>query len=115
MPTLGTAIFTWRKGDLIGTDELGNRYYRERKGLRRWVMYANGIEASVVPPEWDAWLHGTIELPPSESPPKVKNWEQDHEPNMTGTASAYHPPGSLKRGGERRRATGDYEAWRPDG
>jgi NADH:ubiquinone oxidoreductase subunit len=115
VPTLGTTLFTWLNGDQIGTDSLGNRYYRERKGDRRWVMYTNGIEASGVPPEWDAWLHGTVELPPSEAPPEIKSWELEHVPNMAGTAAAYHPPGSLERGGHRDGATGDYEAWRPEG
>ena len=114
VPTLGTALFTWRKGELIGTDSQGNGYYRERNGNKRWVMYSNGIEASEVPPEWDAWLHGTVDLPPSEAPPVLKEWEQDHIPNMTGTSAAYHPTGSLERGGTRHRATGDYEAWEPE-
>jgi NADH:ubiquinone oxidoreductase subunit len=26
---------------------------------------------------------------------------------------AYVPPGHERRGGQRQRATGDYEAWRP--
>jgi NADH:ubiquinone oxidoreductase subunit len=27
---------------------------------------------------------------------------------------AYHPPGSVLRGGQRARATGDYEPWTPE-
>jgi len=27
---------------------------------------------------------------------------------------AYHPPGSILRGGRRARATGDYEPWTPE-
>jgi NADH:ubiquinone oxidoreductase subunit len=114
-PTIGTALFTWRKGELVGTDAQENRYFRERNGDRRWVMYNGDVEASRVPPEWDAWLHYTVNSPPSESPPEVKPWEQDHEANLTGTSGAYHPAGSLERGGLRAPATGDYEAWRPEG
>ena len=33
---------------------------------------------------------------------------------MTGTPYAYHPPGSILRGGHRARATGDYEPWTPE-
>jgi NADH:ubiquinone oxidoreductase subunit len=33
---------------------------------------------------------------------------------MTGTRFAYHPPGSILRGGVRAPATGDYEAWTPE-
>src|SRR5712691_6776670 len=30
--TIGTRLFTWWKGELVGTDELANRYYREKGG-----------------------------------------------------------------------------------
>ncbi|MCA3752516.1 MAG: NADH:ubiquinone oxidoreductase subunit NDUFA12, partial [Phenylobacterium sp.] len=36
------------------------------------------------------------------------------QPNLTGTIHAWRPKGSITRGGERARATGDYEAWRPE-
>lgn len=112
--TLGTRLFTWRKGQLVGTDAEGNRYYRERKGDRRWVIYNGVVEASRVPPEWHAWLHRLVDSPPSERPLPTKPWEKEHMPNLTGTAGAYFPPGSLNEGGRRARATGDYEAWQPE-
>jgi NADH:ubiquinone oxidoreductase subunit len=31
--TLGTRLLTWLRGELVGTDSFGNRYYRE-KGSR---------------------------------------------------------------------------------
>jgi len=34
---------------------------------------------------------------------------------MTGTAHAYRPAGALEQGGKRAAATGDYEAWSPEG
>ena len=64
-----------------------------------------------VPPEWHAWLHYTVDQPLEPSPDKP--WIKEHQPNLTGTAAAYSPPGDDRRGGERARATGDYEAWRP--
>ena len=35
--TLGTRLLTWLRGELVGTDSLGNRYYREKgnRPLRR--------------------------------------------------------------------------------
>ena len=30
--TLNTLFHTWRKGELVGEDEFGNRYYRTRGG-----------------------------------------------------------------------------------
>lgn len=117
---LGTWWFTRRRGELVGTDEYGNRYYRERgardwRSERRWVVYAGEgeIEPSTVPPGWNAWLHHNREKPPSEEPLPTKRWEKPHEPNRSGTPEAWFPPGDERRGGRRQPATGDYEAWRP--
>ena len=52
--------------------------------------------------------------PPTVSAPKTKEWEREYLPNMSGTADAMRPPGSLARSGKRPRATGDYEAWKPE-
>lgn len=114
--TIGTILFTWAKGKLIGTDSQGNRYYTERRARtghrqRRWVLYNGAVEASRVPAEWHAWLHYTVDEP--LTPSSGKPWVKDHLPNFTGTAEAYLPPGHDRRGGVRPRATGDYEAWRP--
>lgn len=112
--TFGTRVMTWRKGEKVGTDSQGNVYYRERSGKRRWVIYNGEVEASRVPPEWHGWLHYTVDEPPTVAPPVVKPWEKDHVPNLTGTVLAYAPPGSLLGAGTRPKATGDYEAWKPE-
>ena len=112
--TIGTWWYTLRAGSLVGEDDQGNKYYENKDGSRRWVIYNGDIEASRVPPEWHRWLHHTTDAPPSEQPPLVKPWEKEHQPNLTGTAGAYFPPGSLAHGGQRARATGDYEAWQPE-
>ncbi len=112
--TIGTLVTTWVSGNYVGTDAYGNRYYQTKDGKRRWVLYAGTIEASRVPSEWHGWLHHTFEDPPTVSALKIKPWEQEHLPNLTGTAEAWRPPGSLARGGVRPAATGDYQAWRPE-
>lgn len=112
--TVGTGLFTWRHGVGVGKDDQGNRYFRQKNGDRRWVLYNGEIEASRIPPEWHAWLHHMTDAPPTERPLPTKLWEKEHLPNLTGTAGAYFPPGSLNEGGTRRRATGDYEAWQPE-
>ncbi len=116
--TIGTRLFTWARGKLVGTDSQGNRYYvenrpgRGRMGkARRWVIYNGVAEASRVPPEWHAWLHYTVDEP--LAPATDKPWVKEHQPNMTGTAQAYFPAGHDRRGGERPAATGDYEPWQP--
>ena len=112
--TLGTLLTTLIHGQFVGKDTLGNRYYQTRDGRRRWVIYPGTVEASFVPPEWHGWLHHTFKEPPTVSPPKLKPWEKEHIPNLTGTPDAWRPPGSLARGGVRAKATGDYEAWQPE-
>jgi NADH:ubiquinone oxidoreductase subunit len=122
--TIGTRLFTWWYGEQVGRDDFGNRYFREKRrparvvggGMesreRRWVLYAGAPEASKVPPEWHGWLHHIVaDMPAADSPRRP--WQKAYVPNMTGTALAYRPPGSVLRGGHRPPATGDYEAWIP--
>jgi NADH:ubiquinone oxidoreductase subunit len=116
--TLGTRLYTFFNGELVGTDDEGNRYSRERREpvgrpRRRWVMYKGAAEASRIPPEWHAWLHRIVDMPPVERKRAPKPWQKPHMPNLTGTPAAYRPPGSEYQGGQRARGTGDYEPWRP--
>ena len=118
MATLGTRLYTWLRGEFVGEDEFGNRYFQQKgvpdgRWRRRWVLYKGIPEASKVPPGWNAWLHRTLEDPPSVAPLTARSWEKPHLPNLTGTKAAYLPPGHLLRGGKRPEATGDYEAWIP--
>ena len=113
---VGTWLFTLLHGRRVGSDADGNVYYEERRGrrgfrVRRWVAYAGAPEASKVPAEWHAWLHYTVDQP--LQPADDKPWVKDHSANMSGTSAAYLPAGHDLRGGERAKATGDYEAWQP--
>ncbi len=120
----GTRLVTWLRGELVGRDGQGNRYYRIKRGgtvhddslrrERRWVIYKGEVEASRVPAEWHAWLHHTTdEIPPEGGPPK-QPWQKEHERNLTGSTEAYRPPGHMLKGGRRDKATGDYEPWTPN-
>ena len=116
--TLGTRLYTWLKGELVGRDSFGNRYYREkgeRRGRRerRWVIYEGEVEASRVPPEWHLWLHHTSDVPPTEATRRRWPWQKPHQPNLTGTPAAYRPPGHALADGRPPRGTDDYEPWRP--
>jgi len=120
-------IFTWwegatlvsgwnirRNGSHVGTDVLGNAYYQEKKGGRRWVVYEGPNDTSRIPPEWFGWLHHQIEGLPNESLPPVPRFLAEPAANLTGTAQAYRPSGALESGGRRQAAGGDYQAWAPD-
>lgn len=111
--TVGTLLNSWSSGEKVGEDSLGNRYFRARKGDRRWVLYNGSNDASRVPPEWHGWLHGTLDELPGDALPAPRAWEQEPSANLTGSLGAYRPAGALERGGHRAAATGDYEAWRP--
>jgi len=111
--TIGTWLFTKRHGCLVGEDIFGNAYYQPADGKRRWVLYKNVAEASLVPAEWHGWPHHTVDAPPTVEPPKVKHWERKNRPNLTGTPLAQKPVGSLASAGQRPHATRDYEAWKP--
>jgi NADH:ubiquinone oxidoreductase subunit len=103
----------------VGVDDFGHKYYRAkpRKGYkyeRRWVIYKGAPDASKVPPEWHGWLHHQSDVVPSEATHSFRRpWQKPHQPNMTGTDQAYRPPGHILQGGQRDKATGDYEAWQP--
>ena len=110
--TVGTQLFTWRKGVKVGEDAQGNVFYRTRDGKRRWVIFNGEIEASRIDPDWHGWLHGTWDQPPTERPLAHKPWQQPHRENLTGTPGAYAPAGSLRRPAPLERR--DYESWQPE-
>ena len=111
--TLGTRFFTWRKGEFVGQDEYANRYYREKNGGRRWVVYNGEVEASRIPPAWHGWMHHRTDIPPTEEDYKPRHWEKPHLPNLTGTPAAYRPRGSILTPEQRPEVTGDYKPWTP--
>lgn len=111
-PTLGTTLFTARKGVKVGEDNQGNTFYETRDGKRRWVMFNGEVEASRVDPDWHGWLHHTFQDPPTKAPLAHKAWEKPHQENLTGTALAYAPAGSIRQAAPAPRS--DYEAWQPE-
>jgi len=119
--TWGTRLWIAMNGVFVGEDEFGNKYYRSKKPTgpngyeRRMVIYAGGYaEASAIPPGWHGWMHYRTHTPPAEEAYKPREWQRPHIPNLTGTAFAYRPEGSLLNKGERPRVTGDYDAWSPE-
>jgi NADH:ubiquinone oxidoreductase subunit len=133
-PPVLKSIFTWwngatigirwtiaKGGVFIGEDDHGNKYYEAKTNhdsydqhKRRWVIYQGYAEGSKVPAEWHGWLHYTFDEPPTVEPLKRRAWEKDHLPNLSGTVDAWRPQGSISREGERPRAVGDYQAWKPE-
>ncbi|MEO9167725.1 MAG: NADH:ubiquinone oxidoreductase subunit NDUFA12 [Aestuariivirga sp.] len=117
--TLNTRFYTWRKGNYVGQDELGNRYYKAKSAVpdaipeRRWVIYKGYSEASQVGPGWHGWMHHRTDVAPPQENYVPREWQKPHEENLTGSAGAYHPPGSIAVGGKPVKAAADYQAWKP--
>lgn len=115
--TFGTWLFTKMRGELVGTDAQGNRYFQEKAAVegrrrKRWVMYNGEAEASRVPPDWHGWLHYTTHTPPPQGGFPRKPWQKDHLPNLSGSDLAYRPPGStLVNSPDKPKP--HYNAWRP--
>lgn len=117
--TIGTRVFTARKGERVGEDEFGNIYYRAADvpplGERRWVIYNGVAEPSHIPPGWHGWIHHRTDIPPSKADYQPREWQKSWQPNKTGSALAYRPKGSAATSSFRPAATGDYDAWSPEG
>jgi NADH:ubiquinone oxidoreductase subunit len=119
--TWGTSFTTWLRGEFVGEDEFGNRYFRTRKGRvdpalgleRRWVIYNGVAEASTIPPSWYRWMQHTSDTPPTAETYVPREWEKPHVPNLTGTAEAYRPRGSILRPDPEEGITRGYDAWTP--
>tara|TARA_B100000989_G_scaffold298993_1_gene291747 strand:+ start:5151 stop:5522 length:372 start_codon:yes stop_codon:yes gene_type:complete len=70
-----------------GIDNYGNIYYSKKNNSpknnyreERWVIYKGEVEASKVPPEWNAWLHHASNLVP-KSEKYRPHWIKDHKEN----------------------------------
>ncbi|MGJ8533290.1 MAG: NADH:ubiquinone oxidoreductase subunit NDUFA12 [Alphaproteobacteria bacterium] len=111
--TVGTNFYLWRKGERVGKDELGNVYYRAENDTRRMVMYNGEADASKIPSGWHAWMHHRTDTAPVDQTYVAKDWQLPHQANMTGSALAYRPPGSIMTKETRPQVTGDYEPWTP--
>ena len=88
--TFGTRLKTIFYGKFVGEDELGNKYYESKSG-KRWVIYANIIDASKIPVEWYSWMHFTPNKIEKTHRLEKYDWQKPHQSNLTGTEKAYYP------------------------
>lgn len=106
--TLSVRFFTWAKGEYVGSDSFGNRYYCNKQGAR-WVVYAGEVDASSIPPDWHGWIHGRRDDVPNNE--KQYAWQKPHMANKTGSSESYRPDG-VKRIRKQGKLSADYEAWK---
>ena len=88
--TLGTKLKTFFFGNLVGCDNLNNKYYESKSG-KRWIIYAGEIDASKIPIEWYSWIHFINNRIENNHNLDKYEWQKSHLPNQTGTENAYHP------------------------
>ena len=102
---IGTFIYTWIYGELVGKDEFGNKYYKSKKD-ERWVIYSNNIEATKITSDWFLWMHHTIDKVPDKNVKKFR-WQKKHLENRTGSKNSYKPIKIRKNNNDKK-----YETWK---
>ena len=88
--TFGTRLQTIFFGKLVGSDNLGNKYYENKNG-KRWVIYFDEVDASKIPVEWYSWIHFTPNRIEGKHVLEKYEWQKPHQSNLTGTDRAYYP------------------------
>jgi NADH:ubiquinone oxidoreductase subunit len=111
--TLGTLLFTWRKGIFVGEDSFGNKYYKSENDEKRWVIYENESEASKIDPNWHSWIRFTVNKIPIKRANRYK-WEKPYIQNLTGLSTVYKPHHLIvKKNAKRTLIETDYSSWEP--
>ena len=88
--TLGTRLTIFFFGKFVGNDESGNKYYETKKG-KRFIIYNGEVDASKIPDDWYSWMHFTKNRIEKNHELKKYEWQKPHQPNLTGTETAYYP------------------------
>tara|TARA_Y100000758_G_C15804031_1_gene331981 strand:+ start:77 stop:445 length:369 start_codon:yes stop_codon:yes gene_type:complete len=107
--TFGTFVYTLFVGKFVAEDEFGNKYYSDSKGKKRWVIYKDKIESSIIPPSWHSWIHFLRTNKPDLNT-QIFPWQKQHEENLTGTKRAYKPDGSMLN--DSKKNMKKYETWK---
>ena len=103
--TFGTFLKTLFTGTLVGKDEFGNKYYKN-KNDQRWVVYSENVEATKITSDWYLWIHHTIDKIPDEKE-KKHTWQKKHSENKTGTLERYNPVKIKKDANQKK-----YKTWK---
>ena len=104
--TFGTLLKTFFTGKLVGRDEFGNKYYKN-KNDERWVIYSSEIEATKITSDWYLWIHHTIDKIPDDKLENKYKWQKKHLENKTGTNERIKPI-KIKKDNIQKK----YETWK---
>ena len=119
MKNISLYLYTFFKGNLVGKDDDGNKYYISNishglKKEKRWVLYKNDNDPTKIDPSWHGWLHHVIEDVPNSKTKKNFYWQKKISPNQTGTEKAYFPPGHVLNRERKIKKIKNYESWMPN-
>ena len=104
--TFGTFLKTLFFGTYVGKDELGNKYYKNKRN-ERWVIYSGNIEATKITSDWYLWMHHTTDRIPEKKDDKKYLWQKNHQENQSGSKNSYKPI-KIKKGNVKKK----YETWK---
>ena len=110
-------------------EELKNWYIEDKHGKKKKIEQSLGSRVDLLLNQHDIVSDGRTQSRVSTtttrnafrkftSKPPLKrkknyDWQKEHLPNLTGTAFAVKPQGSLLDRGFRQKSTADYESWTP--
>ena len=103
--TLGTFLKTLFFGKLMGVDENGNKYYKDKQD-QRWVVFSDNVEATQITSDWFLWMHHTVDKIPEQKKNKYL-WQKIHLENRTGYSDSYKPTKIKKENNLKK-----YESWK---
>ena len=104
--TIGTFLYTIFFGKLVGKDEFGNKYYKNKKD-NRWVIYKGEVNASKITSDWYSWIHNISNNIPTDE--KKFSWQKPHKDNKTGTKDSFKPNKLSKENNKKYKK---YESWK---
>ncbi len=105
--TFGTFLKTLIFGKYVGSDDYGNKYYKN-KNDERWVIYSKNIEATKITSDWYLWIHHTVDkIPDKHTEDKKYIWQKKHLENQTGTENSFKPV-KIKKNNMKKK----YETWK---
>ena len=119
MKNISLYLYTIFRGNLVGKDQDGNKYYKSNishgvKKEKRWVLYKKDNDPTKLEPAWHSWLHHVIEEVPNFKTKKNFYWQKKISPNLTGTEKAYLPTGHILNKERKVKRIKNYESWTPD-
>ena len=119
MKNISLFLYTIFRGNFVGKDQDGNKYYKSNishgiKKEKRWVLYKGENDPTNIDPNWHAWLHHITENIPNAKKKKGHFWQKKISPNYTGTEKAYFPTGHILNKEKKIKKIKRYESWSPN-